>query len=370
MASARPPQPPFLNTMRVSHLESWNQPGETKARTVTCVASSTDWIAVNMQKPPDSIVDYAWEVVVYRRSAKEESVQDTPVHVTRQRPGRLAAPHYMDISEDAVLAIAVYPMGVRYFVLGSPVGPVTEPRVVELPVTTGDPIGVCKFIDLATATRAMVGFASYPDKKVESINVYSNVTKSSTATVLATHHHGSISGFDAAPGIIVVLVAEEQMLYLLRLVDGDQFSMTQLNLLQLAHSRPAMGLMQPCGVAACRDTFVIGYKPAIVTSEGMGLVEVFSTESGQMIARRGLPGALPTGLALSGRRVLVGTCLIGHKDRIVHIFHADQPDNFAIGRGISDYAIENKNLAMTASRWCFGMNSEVQTGEVSLSAVM
>lgn len=289
-------------------------------RQVRAVAHRSGFVAVSMEPAPGAGVAEAWSVgfaYLFSHPSNGTHFVSIMTHFAQDLDGLAGAPRTLSISAEGVLAVPVHTAGVQMFALAVPVEQFQPARAS--PWHHLDNIGLCtfaKWIGPVNGARALVTMTSEPFSTDLDICVYGKLGE---ARPISNHilraPIESIVCFDAAePGHVAFVVKRGGgfFLYVLVLQANGSFGQRVLDLAQPGlRGNDVPPNLIPVSLAVGDEQVAIGFSPANVQTlrplwKPPGLVEAYCVASGELRLRRLLPNSLPTAVATSGSRLLVG----------------------------------------------------------------
>lgn len=253
----------------------------------------------------------AWHVATtYLPSGTGSELIKVVSHTSSDVSGE--SPHSLSISPEAVLAIAMGSDGVRMYVLSPPAG---QTSAKSQPwKTINDSCHFAKWIGCVRDKTSLVTVSRIENAVV---NVYGHIhTPHRTMSLLFRIEKGVMQHFDASePGFVCFITKNTitHTLHILTKREDDTFRHRHCDLNQPSLRRSNVPIdLTPISMAVGNLQVVIGFAPFCKETRRRlwnppGLIEAYSIESGDLETRRLLPTSLPTSLASSDTRILIGT---------------------------------------------------------------
>lgn len=291
-------------------------------RHVRCITARHGFVAVALEPHSGSAPSETWCVAFsYLPAGKNARFVRVVTHTTDNKLVFSGTPQSLSISAENVLCVPMGTDGVRTFALAAPVEPYQSIKSSMWQHLNN--IGLCtfaKWIGPVGDERALVTVTSEIFSDELRVNVHG---KLGTSTVISNNllraEAGSILSLDAAePGHVAFVVKRGGGFFLnvLVLEEGGGFGHRSLDLAQPKLRRDTYGLppnLIPVSLAVGDEEVVLGFSQMDVktlrpTWTAPGFVEGYCVKSGELKLRRLLPHSVPTAVATSGSRMLIGAC--------------------------------------------------------------
>ena len=274
----------------------------------------------------------------------------------------------LSVSSDRMLAVTTDVEGIHMLRLSKSGTPpsakgvqILRPKVQNrlAPALTG----CARWIGAASDNRALAVKFTDPGRREDIVQVFGHLgdgtDKLNVIRVMHTSD-GGVSQFDACdPGRMAIVMGKERRLHLFRLREDDVF----------VHTPVDLRLHAPEGLSAINAytcvTLALGDRLAAVAycfpQKPGGVVDVFDTAGGSLIARRVVPDGIPTSLSTRGRQVLVAVSVWSStpeskkgSSSVLYAFNAQSAANVGIYRGGETHpAWPARSICLRKGEWCY-----------------
>lgn len=280
--------------------------------------------------------------------------------------GAVGSPAWLDISSDGVLVAAMRNGGIRMFMLVCSMPPVLGCNFYEMSCQSFPSVYYAKFIAPASDEGPLV--LSVVDTITHTVAIHKRPlsTGSSVQSLIKAPLFDITDVQAAEPGKVIVLSCKNKCIYLLLKDDDHMFRMRTMPLAQFDGLRPGLGVCNPTSVAIGNQLVAVGYCCTGQDSPGVnGLVEAFSLETGEMLARRSVRGSHPVALKTNGPRVLVGGASVEGSGQTnpLYVFGVHDECNYSVATHMPSDAWCSAKISLGMTNWAY--TQRVQTGDTA-----